>query len=167
MILRHPLTPAPARHHHLRSERETVDANAARPPAVLEAILSVPINEMGSKTGKRIGELVQILVSTTLSLFAKTRKAMGYRFNKSAIKLHLLLDPDSQFPTWFQITPARLHDSRVCDNLPLTTGATYVFDRAYNNTKGSRFWPSPIGEVVPVPGVDRNDVQSPKEFGLR
>jgi IS4 transposase len=70
-------------------------------------------------------------------LFAKTHKAMRFRTNNSAIKLHLLFDPDCQSPTWFQITPARLHDSRICDALSLIAGATYVFDRAYNKAE---FW---------------------------
>ena len=80
---------------------------------------------------------MQILDSTTLYLFAKTHKALCFRANNSAIKLHLLFDPDSQAPTWFQITPARLHDSRLCESLALIAGATYVFDRAYNKAE---FW---------------------------
>ena len=131
----------PARHRHLASrgvKRSTLsDANAARPAGVFEAILSLLIHESGSKTGQKIGSLVQILDSTTLSLFAKTHKALRFRANNSAIKLHLLFDPDGQAPTWFQITPARLHDSRLCESLPLTAGATYVFDRAYNKAD---FW---------------------------
>ena len=131
----------PARHHHLCCrgvKRSTLsDANAARPAAVFEAVLSLLIKESGSTTGKNIGELVQILDSTTLSLFAKTHKALRFRANNSAIKLHLLFDPDSQAPTWFQITPARLHDSRLCESFALTAGATYVFDRAYNKAE---FW---------------------------
>ncbi len=131
----------PAHHHHLRCrgvKRSTLsDANAARPAAVFEAILSMLIRESGSKAGQKIDKLVQILDSTTLSLFAKTHKALRFRTNNSAIKLHLLFDPDSQAPTWFQITPARLHDSRLCENLSLIAGATYVFDRAYNK---ANFW---------------------------
>jgi hypothetical protein len=128
---------SPARHHHLRCRgvrRSTLsDANAARPTAVFEAILSLLINESGVQNAKKIGQLVQILDSTTISLFAKTHKALRFRANNSAIKLHLLLDPESQAPTWFEITPARLHDSRLCESFALTAGATYVFDRAYNN----------------------------------
>lgn len=132
---------SPARHYHLRTDgvrRSTLsDANAARPCGVFEAILALLLSEVGAKTGRRVGEVVEILDSTTLTLFAKTHKAMRFRSNNSAIKLHLMFDPDAECPTWFQITPARFHDSRVCDDLPLVAGATYVFDRAYNN---SSFW---------------------------
>jgi IS4 transposase len=132
---------SPARHHHLCAhgvKRSTLsDANAARPAAVFEAILSLLIIETGRQTRHGVGALVQLLDSTTLSLFAKTHKAMRFRANNSAIKLHLLFDPDRQSPTWFQITPARLHDSRICEALSLVAGATYVFDRAYNKAE---FW---------------------------
>ncbi len=131
----------PAQQRRLRHggvKRSTLsDANAARPVAVFEAILSALIEASGSKTGHEIDTLVQVLDSTTLSLFAKTHKALRFRANNSAIKLHLLFDPDSQAPTWFQITPARLHDSRLCESLPLTAGSTYVFDKAYNK---ANFW---------------------------
>ena len=48
-----------------------------------------------------------------------------------------MLDPAAAMPVWFSITPARFHDSKVCGDLPLKAGETYVFDRAYNNAD---FW---------------------------
>ncbi len=132
---------SPARHYHLGGKavkRSTLsDANAARPTGVFEAILAHLLDGMAAQGRGQIGELIQLLDSTTLSLFAKTHRAMRFRSNNSAIKLHLLLDPDAQCPTWFQITPARLHDSRICEDLPLQAGRTYVFDRAYNKAE---FW---------------------------
>lgn len=132
---------SPARRSHLSGRgvrRSTLsDANATRPSAVFEAILSLLLNDMQATPRKEVGDLVRLLDSTTLSLFAKTHKDMRYRGNNSAIKLHLLFDPDSQSPTWFQVSPARLHDSQVCAELPVKEGATYVFDRAYNNAD---FW---------------------------
>ena len=129
------------RHYHLGAKqvkRSTLsDANAARPAGVFEAILSLLLEDMASQAGKQIGALVRILDATTISLFAKTHKVLRYRSNNAAIKLHLMLDPDSQCPTWFQITPARLHDSRLCEALPLAAGQVYVFDRAYNK---ANFW---------------------------
>lgn len=95
------------------------------------------LGEMSARSGSNVGAMVEILDSTTLTLFAKTHKAMRFRSNNSAIKLHLMLDGDAQCPTWFQITSARFHDSKVCDDLPLAAGTTYVFDRAYNNAS---FW---------------------------
>ena len=90
----------------------------------------MPLGEMGAKTNDESRELVRLLDSTTISLFAKTYKMLRYRSDNSAIKLHLMLDDVGKCPTWFQITPARFYNSKVCDDLPLTAGTT--FDRAYN-----------------------------------
>jgi transposase len=56
-------------------------------------------------------------------------------FGKFGSWLHFLFDPGGQSPTWFDITPARLHDSRLCEGFALTAGATYVFDRTYNKAE--------------------------------
>lgn len=132
---------SPARHYHLGTrgvKRSTLsDANAARPAAVFEDILSLLLKDMTGKQSGEIGGLIRILDSTTIGLFAKTHRALRYRSNNSAIKLHLMLDPDAQTPTWFQITPARFHDSKVCGDLVLEAGHCYVFDRAYND---AAFW---------------------------
>lgn len=132
---------SPARHYHLGArgvKRSTLcDANAARPAAVFEDILSLLLQEVAGKQGAEMGGLIRILDSTTIGLFAKTHRALRYRVNNSAIKLHLMHDPDAQAPTWFQITPARFHDSRICGDLKIEAGHCYVFDRAYND---SAFW---------------------------
>lgn len=132
---------SPARHYHLGSglvKRSTLsDANAARPTAVFEAILNILLDDMAGRQGKDVGELVRILDSTTIGLFAQTHRELRYRSNNSAIKLHLLFDPASEAPTWFSITPARFHDSKVCDSFPIEAKHCYVFDRAYNN---AAFW---------------------------
>lgn len=132
---------SPECHYHLGAKsvrRSTLsDANAARPAAVFEAILAQLLACLQRKHAKAAGELVRILDSTTIGLFAKTHRALRYRVNNSAIKLHLMHDPDAEAPVWFALTPARFHDSKVCGDLRLTAGATYVFDRAYNNAD---FW---------------------------
>ena len=131
----------PARHYHLANsnvKRSTLnDANARRSSDVFEAILSMLLAHMSNKHANNVNQMVRILDASTIGLFAKTHAMLKYRFNNAAIKLHLMFDPAQQHPTWFQITPARFHDGKVCDDLPLSKGHTYVFDRAYNN---AAFW---------------------------
>lgn len=135
---------SPQRHYHLGAQsvrRSTLsDANATRPAAVFEDILALllkGLSRQAAQNAKAAHDLVRILDSTTIGLFAKTHRALRYRSNNSAIKLHLMLDPASEAPVWFALTPARFHDSKVCGDLPLHAGETYVFDRAYNNAD---FW---------------------------
>jgi len=65
------------------------------------------------------------------------RRLASWCANNSAIKLHLLFDPTSEAPTWFSITPARFHDSKVRGAFPIAAKHMYAFDRAYNN---AAFW---------------------------
>ena len=56
---------SPGRHHHLRSrgvKRSTLsDANATRPCGVFEAVLSMLLGEVSAKSGRKVGEMVEIL----------------------------------------------------------------------------------------------------------
>ena len=62
-----------------------------------------------------------------LSLFpwAKFRKFKG------AVKLHTLLDLRGNIPTVVIITPAKIHEVNILDQLTFEAGAFYLMDRAY------------------------------------
>jgi len=47
--------------------------------------------------------------------------------------MHTVYDPDAKVPTFFSITTAKKHDKKAAEKMPLLNGATYVFDRAYND----------------------------------
>lgn len=49
--------------------------------------------------------------------------------------MHTLYDIETQIPTFFHITTASVHDSKVMDEIPYETGAYYIFDRGYNHFK--------------------------------
>ena len=51
------------------------------------------------------------------------------------------------------------------DNAGLFIPTVVIIDSYDRHSFG--FWLGAIGEVVPVPRADRNDVQNPKESGLR
>jgi len=41
--------------------------------------------------------------------------------------------PIANVPTFFSITEASKHDKKAAEAMPLLDGATYVFDRSYND----------------------------------
>jgi len=49
--------------------------------------------------------------------------------------VHTLYDIETQIPTFFHITEASVHDSKVMKEIPYESGSFYIFDRAYNNFK--------------------------------
>ena len=55
--------------------------------------------------------------------------------NDAAVKMHTLLDTATQLPSFIHVTPRRVHDANLLDELPLEPGAVYVFDRGYVDYK--------------------------------
>lgn len=58
-----------------------------------------------------------------------------FRKRKGGIKIHTLYDIETLIPSFFHITTASVHDSKVMDEIPYETGAYYIFDRGYNHFK--------------------------------
>lgn len=131
----------PARHYHLGAiplARSTLsEANAKRPAAIFEDLLKLLIAKLIGAPGNDAKEVLRLIDSTVIPLSAKMHKWAPFRANNTALKLHLVLDPDAQCPTFFEIASARRHDSTLAKDMPIDPGNTYVFDRAYNN---SAFW---------------------------
>ena len=55
----------------------------------------------------------------------------GWRCIKAAVKLHTLLDPRGNIPTFVDVTDGKVHDVKVLDILIPEVGAIYVMDRGY------------------------------------
>lgn len=70
--------------------------------------------------------------STTIPLCLSVFWWAKFRKHKGGVKAHVLYDIETQVPAFFHITTAAVHDSRVMCEIPLETGAYYVFDRGYN-----------------------------------
>ncbi len=69
--------------------------------------------------------------STTIDLCLSVFWWARFRKNKGGIKLHTLLDINTQIPTFVHITPAAVHDMNAMDYLFYEAGAYYVLDRGY------------------------------------
>jgi Transposase DDE domain/Domain of unknown function (DUF4372) len=98
------------------------DANAVRPVALFEEIAGLLSGEIGSSR-----ELVRLIDATRI--FAgkriQTWSAGG------AMKLHIMLDPQTGRTVCFAVTSDRVNDITVAKTMPIEPGATYVFDKGY------------------------------------
>jgi hypothetical protein len=81
--------------------------------------------------GVELEETVYALDSTTIDLCLSLFPWAEFRRRKGAIKVHTLLDLRSNIPSMALITPGRVHDVNILDDLATETGAIYVMDRAY------------------------------------
>lgn len=123
------------RHYHLGChavKRSTLsDANASRPVALYEALFVWLLGKAlpGDYAAR---DALYLIDSSTMPLNQQLFDWAEFRSKKSGVKLHLIYDPHADLPTCFTITPAKKHDMKEAAEFPITPGADYVFDRAYN-----------------------------------
>jgi transposase len=76
-------------------------------------------------------QMVYALDSTTIDLCLSLFPWAKFRKRKGAIKLHTLLDVQSQIPVCVTITPGKVHDVNILDEMFFEPAAIYVMDRGY------------------------------------
>jgi hypothetical protein len=82
-----------------------------------------------------IDETIYALDSSTIDLCLSLFPWARFRKTKGAIKLHTLLDLNSNIPTFLEITDGKYHDVNILDVLIPEPGSYYIMDRAYNDFK--------------------------------
>jgi FOG: Transposase and inactivated derivatives len=127
-----------AHHYHLGARairRSTLaDACATRSPAVFEE-LAKWLMASAQRRVRRAGiECLRLLDSTSFTLKGRgfdAWAAVSRTRHTQGLKLHIVYDPDQAVPTLQQITTATVNDVTQAQTLPITRGATYVFDKGY------------------------------------
>jgi hypothetical protein len=85
----------------------------------------------GDPFGADLASAAYALDSTTIDLCLSLFPWAKFRKAKAAVKLHTLLALQGNFPTLVIITPGRVHDVNILDELVFDPGAFYIMDRAY------------------------------------
>jgi putative transposase len=123
-------------HYHLGTgalARSTLaDANARRPVAIFAATFDM-LSGLAGRVLKREGcEMLRLIDATPIPLDQVVTWA-EWNGRTRGLKLHVVYDPKADHPQRIEITPATVNDVQVGKMVPLETGATYVFDKAYCN----------------------------------
>lgn len=66
---------------------------------------------------------------------------------------------EAQIPTFFHITPARVHDTKVMELIPYEENSFYIFDRGYNDFK-LLYNINSVGAFFVIRGKKNNDFKS-------
>ena len=85
----------------------------------------------GEPFGADLTSAAYALDSTTIDLCLSLFPWAKFRKRKAAVKLHTLLALQGNFPTLVIITPGKVHDVNILDDLVFDPGAFYVMDRGY------------------------------------
>jgi hypothetical protein len=78
-----------------------------------------------------LDETVYALDSTTIDLCLSLFPWAPHERSKAAVKMHTLLDVRGSIPSFVLVTPGRVSDVSVLDQLALEPGSFYVMDRGY------------------------------------
>jgi IS4 transposase len=124
-----------ARLYHLGASvprRSTfADANALRPVAVFSGLLTTLMQQAHRGLRRAMAETTYLIDSTGLRL---NRLSVGWaRFSAGVCgtKLHIIYDADADRPIYAAVTAAKVNDITAAQAMPITPGATYVFDLGY------------------------------------
>lgn len=120
------------------SKSSLARANQDRDYHIFEEYAYYLVNHAREKRTTNIFNLggnVYAFDSTTIDLCLSVFWWAKFRKRKGGIKVHTLYDVETQIPTFFHITEASVHDSRVMKEILYEPDSYYVFDRAYNNFK--------------------------------
>ena len=124
-----------ARLYHLgitAPKRSTLaDANASRPAGLFADLFNDLLGQAHRGLRKASKEAVRLINSTSLRLSPLTRHWTAYKGDGCGAKLHVMYDPHTAIPVYFAVTAVRLNDIVAAREMPITSGATYVFDLAY------------------------------------
>lgn len=142
------------------------DANAQRNPAIFEAIyqalcklygpfladsykkiftiISQESSIQAQKELEQAGKTIQIVDSTTISLFKEILKNSGRSRSdgkrKGGIKCTTMLPDSMPIPSFMIFSPGATNDKKMLSKLPLKKGDIVVLDKGYNNYKQWHEW---------------------------
>jgi putative transposase len=109
-------------------------ANETRTGAVFEDTAAWLMGKVSRKLRQRSALLLHLLDSTSMTL--KGREFDRWTFsdrnrNTQGIKLHVLFDPSSLAPLWYEFSPPNVNDVIPARQVALQPGTLYVFDKGY------------------------------------
>ena len=113
-------------------------ANQNRDYHIFEDFAYFLVNEARRKRAVdifKLGGNIYAFDSTTIDLCLDVFWWAKFGKYKGGIKIHTLYDIETQIPTFFHVTNAKVNDVNAMDVIPYEIGSYYVFDRGYNDFK--------------------------------
>lgn len=107
------------------------DANRLRSPQVFSGLFAHMLGMASRSFRRRAGDMVLLVDSTGLHLAGQGSDWARFSADVCGAKAHVVYDPDFAGPVYHAITPAKVNDITAAKAMPITAGATYVFDLGY------------------------------------
>jgi hypothetical protein len=107
------------------------DANRYRPAGLFGDLLGAVLDQVHRGLRRHLDGATYLIDSTSVRLSALSGRWARFSAAACGAKAHIVYDPDADRPIHAVVTPARVTDLTVAKALPITAGATYVFDLGY------------------------------------
>jgi hypothetical protein len=107
------------------------EANRYRPAALFGDLLGVVLDQAHRGLRRHMDGATYLIDSTSVRLSALSERWARFSAAACGAKAHIVYDPDADRPVHAVVTPARVTDLTVAKTMPITAGATYVFDLGY------------------------------------
>jgi hypothetical protein len=124
-----------ARLYHLGAERvrrsTLSDANAQRPVAVFRGLLGAMMRQAHRGLRRKLAETTYLIDATSVRLNEHSAGWARYSAGVCGAKVHVVYDADADRPIFAAVSSAKINDITVAQRMPITPGATYVFDLGY------------------------------------
>lgn len=124
-----------SRLYHLGAERvcrsTLSDANALRPVAVFSELLAVMMGQAHRGLRRKLADTTYLIDSTGVRLNAHSAGWARFSAGVCGAKVHVIYDADADRPIYAAVSAANINDITAAHAMPITPGATYVFDLGY------------------------------------
>lgn len=124
-----------ARLYHLGAEpvaRSTLaDANRQRPCAVFAELFAALVRQVQAGLRRKLAATTYLIDATSLRLNHHSLDWARFSEGVCGAKLHVIYDADAERPIYAAVTSAKRNDITAAQAMPITPGATYVFDLGY------------------------------------
>src|SRR5919112_1334074 len=107
------------------------DANRYRPAALFGDLLGAVLDQVHRGLRRHLDGATYLIDSTSVRLSALSERWARFSATACGAKAHIVYDPDADRPIHAVVTPARVTDLTVAKAMPITAGATYVFNLGY------------------------------------
>jgi hypothetical protein len=107
------------------------DANAQRPWQVFSGLFAALVGQAQRGLRRKTAAALHLIDATGIRLSAQSKGWARFCSGVCGAKVHVVYDPDADCPIYAAVTPANVNDITAAKNMPITPGATYVFDLGY------------------------------------
>lgn len=114
-----------------KSTLADANRNRNRTDAVFADLLSALIARAHPALRRTMRDVTLLIDSTSVTLNGLSERWALFSEKVCGAKLHIIYDPDADCPVFASVSTSKLNDITAAKAMPITPGATYVFDLGY------------------------------------